>query len=230
MRNATWTIPALSVLIILAAASGRAQVATPSSSQTGPQTSSQSGNPVSGQPGARVSGQEGVPVGALTGTQVSGQAGTPVGPQTGTGAPPQAGVPFGNQGATHSGLQSSGQTNASTSSQFRECAQRDVSLDGMNRCAVNEVAQAESDLDETYKTLRSKAGQVPGALEKAEELQKVWTQYRDAYIAAMFPATDKQAAYGSVYGMNVDLLRAALTRNQIARLRELATRYSEGGK
>jgi hypothetical protein len=43
----------------------------------------------------------------------------------------------------------------------------------------------------------------------------------------MFPAENKQAEYGSVYPMEVDLLRAKLTRIQIAALQDVAQQNGE---
>jgi uncharacterized protein YecT (DUF1311 family) len=45
--------------------------------------------------------------------------------------------------------------------------------------------------------------------------------YRDAYIDAMYPAKDKQAEYGSMFPMEVDLLAAKLTRQQIGALQDI---------
>ena len=42
----------------------------------------------------------------------------------------------------------------------------------------------------------------------------------------MYPAKDKQAEYGSIYLMNVNLLRAKLTERQITEVRELLEQYS----
>jgi len=171
----------------------------------------QAGNPDSPQG----SSQTGTPAGSQAGTPVSGQAGTPVSGQVGTSVSGQ------------SGMHGSATTGGHTSTQFRECALRDVSLAGMSQCASDEAAKADSELDEAYKTLRLKAKLLPGAMEKAEEVENAWTRYRDAYMDATFPAADKQGVYGSVYPMNRNLLRAALTRDQTARLKELARRYNE---
>jgi hypothetical protein len=45
----------------------------------------------------------------------------------------------------------------------------------------------------------------------------------------MYPAIDKQAEYGSVYPMEVDLLRAKLTLQQVEALKDLLRQFS-GGK
>ena len=40
------------------------------------------------------------------------------------------------------------------------------------------------------------------------------------------PAKDKQTEYGSVYPMEVDLVRAKLTQQQVAALKEMLQQYS----
>ena len=42
----------------------------------------------------------------------------------------------------------------------------------------------------------------------------------------MYPAKNKQAEYGSIYPMEADLLRAKLTQQQVAALKELQQQYS----
>jgi uncharacterized protein YecT (DUF1311 family) len=42
----------------------------------------------------------------------------------------------------------------------------------------------------------------------------------------MYPAKDKQAEYGSVHPMDVNLLLAKLTRQHVAALKELLQQYS----
>jgi len=41
----------------------------------------------------------------------------------------------------------------------------------------------------------------------------------------MYPAKDKQAEYGSIYPLEANLLRARLTRQQTAALKDLLRRY-----
>jgi uncharacterized protein YecT (DUF1311 family) len=49
-----------------------------------------------------------------------------------------------------------------------------------------------------YNSLSSKTESQPEALAKIKAVQKAWLVYRDAYIAAMYPAKNKQAEYGSM--------------------------------
>jgi hypothetical protein len=45
-------------------------------------------------------------------------------------------------------------------------------------------------------------------------------------MEAMYPASDKQAEYGSAYPMEADLLKAKLTRQHVAALEEMLKQYS----
>lgn len=114
------------------------------------------------------------------------------------------------------------------SEQYRACNDRAKTQTEMNACANQEAARADADLNDVYRKLLSKAANQPEAMAKIRAAERAWLNYRDAYIDAMYPAKDKQAEYGSVYPMEVDLLRAKLTVQQIAALRALLVQYSGG--
>jgi uncharacterized protein YecT (DUF1311 family) len=94
----------------------------------------------------------------------------------------------------------------------------------MNICASKEAAQADAQLDTTYRKLLSAARRREG-LSEVEAAEAAWVAYSKAYIIAMYPAKNKQGRYGSMYAMGVDLLRAKLTRQQIAALEQLLQQY-----
>ena len=96
----------------------------------------------------------------------------------------------------------------------------------MNACANKEAARVDAELNDVYRALLSKAESQPEAIAKIKAAERAWIAYRDAYVDAMYPAKDKQAEYGSVYSMEVDLLRARLTKQQVAALKELLQQYS----
>jgi uncharacterized protein YecT (DUF1311 family) len=116
------------------------------------------------------------------------------------------------------------------STQFRDCTGKEQTQSGLNSCASDEAARADSQLNDAYQRLLTKAERVPGATEKVKTAEKTWIKYRDAYIDAMFPADDKQAAYGTMYPMNFDLTRAELTRQQTKELRVLIVLYDQEGQ
>ena len=80
--------------------------------------------------------------------------------------------------------------------------------------------RVDTELNDTYQKLLAAAGKEPGAVEKIRTAERAWITYRDTYIDAMYPAKDKQAGYGSIFPMEVDLLRTHLTRQQISALRD----------
>jgi hypothetical protein len=88
------------------------------------------------------------------------------------------------------------------------------------------VLRVETGLEEVHKRVRLAASKHSGAVEKLEVADKTWIAYRDAYIDAMYPADDKQAVYGSMFPIEVALLRAELALRQIAALKELLKHYS----
>jgi uncharacterized protein YecT (DUF1311 family) len=113
------------------------------------------------------------------------------------------------------------------SKQLHDCFQKEMSQTGMDHCASDEAARADSELNSVYQRLLSKAERVPGASEKIKDFEKAWIKYRDAYIEAMYPEEDKQAAYGTVYPMEVDLLIATLTRKHTEEIQDLIKQYDE---
>ena len=113
------------------------------------------------------------------------------------------------------------------SAQYRACGQKAQSQAEINSCANDEDARADSELNDVYRLLLSKADKEPGATAKVRAAERVWIQYRDAYLEAMFPAEDKLAYYGSKYPSDFNIVRATLTREQTKKLRELIKQYEE---
>jgi uncharacterized protein YecT (DUF1311 family) len=116
------------------------------------------------------------------------------------------------------------------SPQFDACAEKDQTQTGLDRCASDEAQRADAALNDAYRQLRSMARKISGATAKVERLERAWILYRDTYLAAMFPADDKQVAYGTEFPMDFDLLRADLTREQTKKVNELIKQYNEEGQ
>jgi len=95
----------------------------------------------------------------------------------------------------------------------------------MNSCANEEVLRVEAELKDLQQKLALAARKEAGAIDKIGAAARAWITYRDAYLEAMYPAKDKQAAYGSIFPMEIGLLRAKLTREQIRALSELLKQY-----
>ena len=92
------------------------------------------------------------------------------------------------------------------SGQYRVCTAKAKTQTEMNVCASEEAARVDAELNDIYGKLLAKAGSQPQIVEKIKAVEKAWIVYREAYIDAMYPAGNKQAEYGSIYPMEVDLL------------------------
>jgi uncharacterized protein YecT (DUF1311 family) len=124
-----------------------------------------------------------------------------------------------------------GACSAQESPEYVKCVSTADAQKAMTACASDELSRANAELNALYQKLLASARAEAGAVEKIRAAETVWRAYPEAYIAAMYPAGNKQATYGSLYPMQVDLLRAEFTRQQISALRELLTHYSaHGGK
>ena len=115
---------------------------------------------------------------------------------------------------------------AQNSKQYRACNEKAKSQAEMNACANEEAVRVDAELNDVYRKLLSKAESQTEAVAKIKAAERAWIAYRDAYIEAMYPAKDKQAEYGSIYPMEVDLLHAKLTQQQVTALKELLQQYS----
>ena len=97
----------------------------------------------------------------------------------------------------------------------------------MNACANEEAARVDSELNDVYLALLTKTSSRPEVVARTKTAERAWIAFRDAYIDAMYPASDKQTEYGSIYPMEVNLLRAKLTRQQVTALKELVRQHSK---
>ena len=112
------------------------------------------------------------------------------------------------------------------SEQYTRCVEKASTQNAMHICANEEARRTDVELNDTYQKLMSVVRDEVAALEKIRTAERAWIVYRDAYIEAMYPAKDKQAAYGSAFPMEVDLLRARLTWQQTAALKDLLKQYA----
>jgi uncharacterized protein YecT (DUF1311 family) len=115
---------------------------------------------------------------------------------------------------------------AQDSAQYRACNDKAKTQGEMNACASEEAARVDVELNTVYRKLLLKAASQPEAVAKVKASERAWVTYRDTYMEAMYPAKDKQAEYGSIYPMEADLLKAKLTRQQVAALEEMLKQYS----
>jgi uncharacterized protein YecT (DUF1311 family) len=112
-----------------------------------------------------------------------------------------------------------------TPSEYQSCIGKAQTQSELNICASDEAARADSALSTVYRGFLAKIAGDSLAIAKLREAETAWLCYRDAYIAAVYPARDKQLAYGTEYPMDVDLLSAQLTREHLAAITYLINAY-----
>jgi len=115
---------------------------------------------------------------------------------------------------------------AQDSAEYRACSEKANTQSEMTACASDEAARVDANLNATYRALLARVASQPEALAKIKAAQKAWIAYRDAYIEATYPARDKATEYGSIYPLEVTLLRAKVTQRQLAALEDMLQRYA----
>jgi uncharacterized protein YecT (DUF1311 family) len=111
---------------------------------------------------------------------------------------------------------------AQDSPEYKACSDNAMTQDLMDRCASEESYRVDQRLNAAYAKLLRARSKDQVAQKKLKACERAWLTYRDAYINAMYPAEHKQAAYGTMYPMEVDILYAKLTQEHIVELTKLA--------
>src|SRR5581483_452918 len=107
---------------------------------------------------------------------------------------------------------------AQSSSSYKTCTAKATTQLALNSCASAEDARVNAQMNALYAKVLLHAGTQEGGVQKVKAAQAAWIAYRNAAIAAAFPASNKQQQYGSMYTMRVNLLYASLTTQHIADL------------
>jgi uncharacterized protein YecT (DUF1311 family) len=110
---------------------------------------------------------------------------------------------------------------AQVSDKYISCDKGAKSQFEMNACASDEAARNDAEMNLEYRRLISMAAKDQERVVRIKAMQRAWIAFRDAYVDAIYPANDKQAEYGSMFPMEANMLRAKLTQQQTAALREL---------
>jgi uncharacterized protein YecT (DUF1311 family) len=109
------------------------------------------------------------------------------------------------------------------------CLKTAMTQSEITRCAGEEFRRVDVRMNETYRAVLAKAtGEPPGTVEKVKAADRAWIAYRDAYMEAMFPAEDKQGAYGSRFPADAALFKARLTQQHTSDLKVLLHQYDHG--
>jgi len=119
---------------------------------------------------------------------------------------------------------------AQDSAVYGACNQKAKTQAEMNACANEDAARVDAERNAIYRKILSEPSTQPEAIAKIKAAESAWITYRDAYMDAMYPAKDKQGAYGSIYPMEADLLRARLTKQHLVDLRQLLQQHHSGAE
>jgi len=114
---------------------------------------------------------------------------------------------------------------AQNSKAYAVCSNGAKTQAEMNECASAEASRADKELNQVYVEVLAKAASVPESAAKVKAAEQAWIAFRDAYIEATYPAKDKATEYGSMYPLEVEFLRAKLTRQQIAALKDMLKKH-----
>lgn len=98
----------------------------------------------------------------------------------------------------------------------------------MNACAGNDLAAADRELNAVYKQVLRKHADDKVFIGKLRTAQRAWITFRDAELAARYPDSHPQAAYGLAYTMCVVDLKSQLTRARTKQLRMWLDGIPEG--
>jgi uncharacterized protein YecT (DUF1311 family) len=112
-----------------------------------------------------------------------------------------------------------------SSAEYKKCTDKAQTQFELNKCASEEASRADSELNAAIKGFLAKIAGDSLATVKLRKAESAWLRYRDAYIGAVFPAQDKQLAYGTEFPMDVDLLSAQMTREHLAAITYLINEY-----
>lgn len=92
----------------------------------------------------------------------------------------------------------------------------------MNACASDDLAEADRELNKTYRALLQKEGQNIIFVRKLRVAQKAWLAFRDADLEAMYACEgDPRVCWGSIGPLCYASYKAKVTRERTKRLREL---------
>src|SRR5262245_39267777 len=98
---------------------------------------------------------------------------------------------------------------------------------GMNTAACDEYTKADAELNTIYQQVLRDYKTDALFRGKLRAAQRTWIPYRDAHLAALYPAADPQSQYGSVYPACRCSALAEATRKRTEELRRWTGRAAD---
>lgn len=102
------------------------------------------------------------------------------------------------------------------------------SQEALDRDGDSNFQAADREMNHVYAQVLAKYAGDARFIAHFKAAQRAWLAYRDAEVAARYPAADPAAAYGSVYPMCVDDLKTELTMQRIEALQRWRDGTHEG--
>ena len=98
----------------------------------------------------------------------------------------------------------------------------------INQCGAGNQQAAERELNVAYQAVLKKMAADKEFLVKFRAAQRAWLKWRDAEMAAIYPADNPQSEYGSVFPMCWSAQLAELDRERTRQLRRWIDGVAEG--
>ena len=98
----------------------------------------------------------------------------------------------------------------------------------MNEKACDEYTKADGELNGIYQSVLRGHKDDALFLRKLRNAQRAWVAYRDAHLAAVYPAADPRSEYGSVFDMCRCTALTEVTKKRTEELRRWADGAQEG--
>ncbi|MDQ3687265.1 MAG: YbaY family lipoprotein [Acidobacteriota bacterium] len=99
---------------------------------------------------------------------------------------------------------------------------------GMNKAACDEYTKTDAELNTIYRQVLRERQADAGFTRKMRAAQRAWIAYRDAHLAALYPAADTRREYGSVYPTCRCAALTEATRKRTEELRRWTKAAAEG--
>ena len=110
------------------------------------------------------------------------------------------------------------------------CGNPGTQLD-INMCAGADFTKVDAELNSVWKSIQAKYKDQPLFLERLKASQRLWLQFRDAELEALYPVAkgeDTNTQYGSMYPACYVGAKAKLTRQRIEQLKVWLDGAQEG--